>query len=265
MKATKRFNNGFTLIEVLISMLISTVMVSIAIGQLVSSRTLYGLQEADTRIEENARYALELLSSNIRMAGYKNTHLTATGGAENITQQFFTGDCPGAFTSCTSDGAGNTTDHLAIVLDPETNVTCTGVAVGVNDIIANLFFIAQDNGINSLRCRSYTITNNSTATGIAGSEATLIEGIENMQILYGIADPTDSEKKVDSYVSATNVTDWGRITAARITLLVGTGYNDNVDTSNSRSFTLADATTTAFTDSNRRKIFSTTTVIRNGS
>ena len=52
---------------------------------------------------------------------------------------------------------------------------------------------------------------------------------------------------------------------ANIGVPVGTGYNDNVDTSNSRSFTLADATTPAFTDSNRRKIFSTTTVIRNGS
>jgi hypothetical protein len=86
-----------------------------------------------------------------------------------------------------------------------------------------------------------------------------------MQILYATADSTDSEKTADRYVSATNVTDWGRITAARVTLLVGTGYNDNVDTSNSRSFTLADATTTEFTDNNRRKIFSTTTVIRNGS
>jgi type IV pilus assembly protein PilW len=58
-------------------------------------------------------------------------------------------------------------------------------------------------------------------TVAAGTEQELIEGVENLQLRYGI-DTTvpDADGIVDSYVNANAVTDWNRVVAVRMGLLI---------------------------------------------
>ena len=63
----------------------------------------------------------------------------------------------------------------------------------------------------------------------------IVEGIENMQIVYGVdtSDPPVGQAPdglADAYVSANNVTDWARVVSVRIDLTVrSVGYNaDNL-------------------------------------
>lgn len=53
--------------------------------------------------------------------------------------------------------------------------------------------------------------------GVSAAEE-LVEGVENMQILYGV--DTDNDHSVNSYVTASAVTNWDQVIAVRIGLLV---------------------------------------------
>ncbi|WP_439859699.1 PilW family protein [Pseudomonas sp. MBLB4136] len=105
------------------------------------------------------------------------------------------------------------------------------------------------NGLPSLRRISY-------ATGTA-SDQELVEGIEDMQILYGIA---DLNKQVSNYVTANNVTNWDNVAAVRIELLAVSADTNVVPENQVIAFNGANTTI-----ANRRlaHTFSTTIGLRN--
>ncbi len=84
----------------------------------------------------------------------------------------------------------------------------------------------------------------------------LVDGIENMQIEYGI--DTNSDGVPNSYTSApTSTTDWRNVMAARVNLLArntisSQGYTD------SRVYTLGDKEVSAPNDGYKRHVYSTT-------
>lgn len=53
-----------------------------------------------------------------------------------------------------------------------------------------------------------------------GPPEELVEGIESMQILYGLDTDNDSRRGVDVWLTADQVPDWGQVIAARISVLV---------------------------------------------
>lgn len=53
-----------------------------------------------------------------------------------------------------------------------------------------------------------------------GTPEELVEGIESIQILYGLNADNDSQQSVDAWVTADQVPDWGRVISARISVLV---------------------------------------------
>ncbi len=57
-------------------------------------------------------------------------------------------------------------------------------------------------------------------TAAAGTPQELVEGIESLQILYGINADNDNKKTVDAYVTADQVGDWSRVISVRISVLV---------------------------------------------
>lgn len=112
------------------------------------------------------------------------------------------------------------------------------------------YYIGNDvNNRPALRRISFT-------TGVADDEV-LIEGVENMQILYGIA---GANRQVDSYVSAASVANWDDVVSVRVYLLV-VGAETNVTPENQ----VIDFNGAAVTIGNRRlaQVFSTTIGIRN--
>jgi type IV pilus assembly protein PilW len=112
------------------------------------------------------------------------------------------------------------------------------------------YYIGNDvNNRPSLRRISFT-------TGVAVDEV-LIEGVENMQILYGLA---GANRQVSNYVSAASVADWDDVVAVRIYLLL-VGAENNVTPENQ----VIDFNGSAVTIGNRRlaQVFSTTIGIRN--
>ncbi len=55
---------------------------------------------------------------------------------------------------------------------------------------------------------------------VAGPPQELVEGIQSLQVLYGINADNDNKKSVDAYVTADEVGDWSRVISVRISVLV---------------------------------------------
>lgn len=92
----------------------------------------------------------------------------------------------------------------------------------------------------------------------------LIEGVENMQILYGV-DNTNNQV-ADSYQTATDVATsggWGNVVSLRIALLINS--IDESGSINNNTYDLLGTTIDPVDDRRRRRVFTSTIQIRNRS
>jgi type IV pilus assembly protein PilW len=124
----------------------------------------------------------------------------------------------------------------------------------------HVYFIRNDGTIPLLRRRTLSVGNG------MNNEEQLVEGIENMRILYGF--DNDGDDTADSYMPAQNVTNvtWDnqlaqRLVSLKIYLLVRASQADNSYT-NDVTYTLGDKVLT-FNDNFRRKVVSSTIVLEN--
>lgn len=63
----------------------------------------------------------------------------------------------------------------------------------------------------------------------------LVEGVEDMQVLYGVNTDADDDGTPDSFVDASSVSNWDNVTAVRIWLMLR-GFEDNMAESESYSY-----------------------------
>lgn len=127
----------------------------------------------------------------------------------------------------------------------------------------HIYYIQEDSGVPVLRRR--VLRNGGMNT--SGSYEQLVEGIENMRVLYGF--DNDGDDTADSFMPVQNVTNlmWDnelfqRLVALRIYLLVRSVDEDRNFT-NDASYLLGDKTIAATGDHFRRKVVSTTVVLEN--
>ena len=87
---------GITLIEILISLVVASIILAGAYRVLISESQVYTVQDAVAGIQNDARAAMEIMVSDLRMAGYDKEGGGSTvvvsqpvsGGAHNITVQW---------------------------------------------------------------------------------------------------------------------------------------------------------------------------------
>lgn len=95
-----------------------------------------------------------------------------------------------------------------------------------------VYFIAnstQNANVKSLK-RKYLAARASGPNEIVEMrEEELLEGVETMQILYGVDTTVPNDQIVDRYVTANNVTDWLNVISVRLGLLMSTGEEVTTD------------------------------------
>ena len=162
-------------------------------------------------------------------------------------------------TNLNVSGAGQNVVHNVGVLTPGNATT---------DLVEN--YSVSGGEIIKMQSKSYFIRNGAggrpalwqfdnykpVAAGVNPAEIT--EGVENMQILYGI--DADSNGIVESYTTADLVANWNLVAAVRISLLLA-GNDDNVATS-AQTYTYDGGSVTAG-DQRLRQVFTTTVSVRN--
>ena len=105
-------------------------------------------------------------------------------------------------------------------------------------------------------------------TAGAGNAEELVEGIESLQILYGVNLDNDNKKTVDAYISANLVPDWSRVISVRISVLVQSIENNMLPapaayTFNGVTYSGAGANGALPADTRLRRVFTSTITLRN--
>lgn len=229
-----RQQGGYTIIEIMVAMVISLILLLGVIEIFMGSRTSYTLQNGVARLQENARYALDIMSRNIGMAGYNASEsIVSANTLDNESEN----------TSLGFTQALNTASDV-IEITYESSTDCLGNATG--GTATDRYYIAGT----TLMC----LGNGNVTAG------PLADGIENMQFLYG--EDTDADKVANIYVSADNVSTWTNIVSVRIALLASTV--DNINVLDNNLYRLLNAPQLGpFNDNLVRRVFTRTILLRN--
>ncbi len=289
--------HGLTLIELMVALVISLLILAGLFTVYQSNQRGYRLNDGLVRVQESGRFAIDFLSRDVRQAAYPANDPNAnsivppefhfflfTGGANDVDiAGTNAGDYPpsdilslrhGFSTLASPDCNGNTpanggnTDPIGI---PMTQGATTWVPDGTTTW--NRYDIRNTGRQNNRGNPIFALYCN-------GIE--LVEGIENMQVLYGVDTSQPQDFVVDQYFTYNNVpdvigdlvTDWGRVISVRIALLASS-VDEKANAPSSRSFNLlgnnlifdgtgVDANGNAIAaDQKIRRVYTTTVLIRN--
>jgi type IV pilus assembly protein PilW len=264
---------GLSLVELMVALVLGLVLMSGVIQVFLSSRQTYSTNEAVSRMQENGRFALEFISRSARLAGYVEP-IYKGNKPLSLVRPLCTG-LPGTLSTslCTTNGAGNASDSVGFIMQPPivdgARRDCLGnIIAGANDLIINQFYIipSPDAGVTpaALGCRTANLTTPATFTS-----GVLVDGIDSIQVLYGINTGGDS-RSANQYVSADrvglNLSDWQKVRSVRISVLANSIITTN-NTSATRQFALLDAApltaANLANDRRNRQIFTTTIQLKN--
>lgn len=209
--AVKRASHeqGFTLVELMVALVLGLLVLGMVITAYLGNTQASRFQNGVLRVQENGRFAIDMLSRTMRMAGYDDP-----ASAAPVTGHAIKGAATAGAAALTQTGIKANTDIIAVTYEGGTDIRdCQGnnFAQGV---VRTSQYAVRDDG--NLVC----LTN---ATGATVQE--LAEGIEDMQILYGI-DP-DEDGVANRYVDVANigVGNLDNIISLEITLLVNSVVN----------------------------------------
>jgi type IV pilus assembly protein PilW len=227
----KNHQAGMTLIEIMIALLIGAFLIGGVLEIFINSRQTYRMQENLSRLQENGRFALDFLAHDIRMAGYREC-LTFT--------------VPTPITG-TNDTGLDASDTITMQL----STSACGVPVTATAFSTIIYSVQLGAGGQP----ALFIKNDAAAA------QELVEGIENLQILYGVyISPTNFY-----YVSADQVTtaNWPNVVSIRISML-GVTLDDNL-TAQPVDYHYPFPTGPAITPADRkiRRVFNATIAVRN--
>ena len=216
---------GFTLIEILIALLIGVFLLGALLTIVQTNRHVYGDQSQLSQLQDSERMALTLMTDVIQMAGYfPNPTQNTLDGSLTQAGTFAPGQSiTGTFSSAVP---GDSISVRYMTAGSDGILNCSGLsnpnAVGGATILyVNTFSVV--NG--QLVC---TLTSSATPTpvqynlvsGVTNATTTL--GVTNLSILYGVkTNPGAIGNTVDTYLNASQVTaanDWNNVISVLIEL-----------------------------------------------
>jgi len=213
----------------MVALAIGVLLILAASSLLMLARSTYLLTDDRARIEENGRFALEILSQAIRQAGYRDW--SAAGAADTAWPAVSGLDARSLRDA--ADGIGgpygaaiNGSDVLALRFDGASGGAggeasmrnCAGASAPADGPGSgwSIFYVANDSlGEPELRCKYRTANGwNSDA---------LVRGVDGFQVLYGLdaANAGSASRRFVRAAAMDQETDgWQRVSAIRVALLL---------------------------------------------
>jgi type IV pilus assembly protein PilW len=264
---------GFSLIELMIAMTIGLV-ISLVVGQLfIGSRQAFTSTDSLSRVQENSRYALTVISREMRSASFRSDPRVPRATA------YPAGTTPSLNGT---DGGGTASDLITVRFQGSGNGTgtpdgtmqdCVGNRIDYGTAVVNTFFVQNDtSNLNNDNAAEPTLFCNSTGTGTCAVGAAgcyaLVPGVENMQIVYGEdtgAQPytTNPDGSIDRWIAAGSVSNWDNVLSVRISLLLRTD-NRVGQTTDTRAYAMSGTSVSApGNDTRLRRVFTSVINLRN--
>lgn len=220
---------GFSLVELMISLalglFLSLAVIQTYLATVKSDTVIMG----NTEIQENARFAIQVLEKALQQAGYfsnleqSRQEFFQTQAAQWANTVFTSSDAIRGFdntetpvTNQPSSASG--TDQVFIRLVSDASVAgigatwydCNGGVIPDNTAIQMGFYISATEG--TLRCHS-------EIPGVKVDTQSLISNVSDFQLLYGVDSTQDGS--VNRYIDAQNVSaasDWDNVRAIKVSL-----------------------------------------------
>lgn len=147
----KKYQQGLSLIELMISLVIGLILMAAVVQMFVGSRVTYSMQSELAKLQENARFSVDFISRDLRMAGYwgcKEHDLYENGIANvlNDDDALYSGTDwykPLSFSNggaAASESDPPASDSITVKF-ADTENTCV---VDLDDTTAEFFFCSED-------------------------------------------------------------------------------------------------------------------------
>jgi len=215
-KSRFKQQQGMTLIEIMIALVLGIFLIAGVLEIFLGSKQSNRMLENLSRLQENGRYAMDFMSRDIREAG--------------LREVCFEREIPTAITGTNDDGL-NGSDSVTTQISED---DCP-LSSSVLTTIPTVYSVTAGTSGEPALWRS-----------IDGTNQELIEGIENLQILYG--EDIDNDYTPDYYLAAGSAgLNMNQVVSVQITLTVRS-LEDNL---------------TGIGDGRLRRIFSSTIAVRN--
>lgn len=253
---------GFSIIELLISLVLSSLVILAVVGLYSGSRESYTTQEEVGRLHENMRIGNGIIERTIRQGNYKRFPAPRDQNPMLVAAFSFvpvTGADGGSTTPGDSDMVEVRFNGSSIAGTPDVAdgviVNCLGEPVASAPSLppgpsTNRFMVRPDgDGRPWLNC---SINAGATWTP-------LIPDVEAMEVLYGVY--TSENRSVTNFITWAGVTDPARVVAIKVHLLYRSNTEAGVAAS-AQTYQLAEQTYGPFTDRFLRSATESTIVIR---
>ena len=212
-----------------------------------SSAALSGLTAGDTLFMTDCKVG----------ALFRVSQITTAGATDTLLHDASMNRCPNWLPPTRASGNAATANCTGFVMDP------------ARAELSRLEFITYYIGVNSNNVPGLFMWR--TGPDWVGPAQELVEGVENMQILYGEdtalnADGSRSPRSADRYVPASLVANWANVVSARIAFLVRSQNASLTGTEigwDPTTFNLLGTTVGPINDTQRRRVFTTTVQLRN--
>jgi type IV pilus assembly protein PilW len=271
MKMRQKRESGFSLIELMIAMLIGLVLIGALVEVFISNKHSYQTADDTSILNDNARYAVTVLSNQLRLSGHQIEPIL---GREN---------------SLTSEAVGFSDPSASIQFAPGTYLFGSATNSGNYDALYMRFqgssikplnicgLSATTKTINTVRYSVKTVTyEQGSDTGVlsctvSGSgEQNFADHVEMFRVLYGI--DSNNDDVADKYVSANNVlpanstqpikgSEWEQVVSLKIGLLLRSNNRIKGNTS-SVTYQVLDKSV-SYSDPFARKVVTSTISLRN--
>ncbi|MEW6679109.1 MAG: PilW family protein [Pseudomonadota bacterium] len=240
---------GLSLVELLVAIALGLVLLA-GIGTIyVGSQQTYRMQEANARLQENGRYAIEIIGRSLRQAGadasitpnvtavteeciavlpcaLSSGACTATGNAPTGTTCAMV---PASSNVCVAtnhqcfalqgaNGASGAADGMAAQYFAEVGggTDCTGANSQENDVVTNSFTLSGTD----LRCTGRIDRDTGgVISNVSLQTQPILSNVEDFQVIYGI-DAAGNDQSADIYTASPSAAQWPNVVTAKVCVMI---------------------------------------------
>lgn len=253
--SSKHKQSGLTLVELMVALLIGLILMWGVAQIFISNRQTYSTVDGLARLQENGQYALNLITREIRMAGYYPNPYGKAGNKAGFEAKAFGTNAQGkpvAVIEATNNGSGS--DKVTTLYYTD-GTDCLGGNTNLSAAVDTAMQGTFPGGAVASIAKSEISTD---GTSLLCNGTKVVDGIEHLEIRYGV--DSDGDGRVDSFTNAP--ADPTSVLAVKVALLASTEkqVRDDLDTA---TYDLLGETVGPQNDRRLRRVYTTTIKLRN--
>lgn len=266
----RKNNQGFTLIELMVSLALGLLVSVIATQLFVTNLMSFNSQRGIADVQDSGRFALDFINRDVRQSGLRPAGAIVSEYPPVVID---TGNMPGATNALLtvnsksgSTGLGSSDQLVIQRLTLVDTVDCEGNAVAANNYVVSRYFLRKDTASGSASALACDGGSHDTATlsDIGDQGIVLLGSVESLQVQLGVGPGRVPVRyyRPDEYAAL--VAPRPRILAVRLGALVSSQDRTGAQVGSAHDMNVLDTAVTGIPGDGRiRRVFVTSIALRN--